>query len=170
MTKKMYETDEKRKNYVTSGLVTGTMWDMAMKFISTTSDYSDLKSTSWGNYNNNSTVTYSKGNGKYVTISNITEVKTGDKYWITSDESYHYGIRTTASSENVKKKNMYDLAGNLWEWTQEAAYPNNTVECYMLRGGSFDNSYTANPACYRGCGGATHTGTRVGFRPTLYIK
>ena len=88
----------------------------------------------------------------------------------TSDGQYHYGINTTAMSEDVKKKNIYDVAGNLWEWTQEASYPNNKSESYMLHGGSFKNSFSVNPACYRGYGAATGTHTTRGFRPALYIK
>ena len=87
-----------------------------------------------------------------------------------SDGKYYYGIKTTAISENVKQKNLYDVAGNLWEWTQEASYPNNTLESYMLRGGSFGDSYSDRPACFRGNGTATCTNTHYGFRPALYIK
>ena len=79
-----------------------------------------------------------------------------------------YGIKTTAISENVKKKNLYDIAGNLWEWTQEASYPNNTLESYMIRGGSFN--HTERPACYRDYNTAIYTYTTIGFRPVLYIK
>ena len=87
-----------------------------------------------------------------------------------SDGAYHYGIKTTAVSENVKKKNLYDIAGNLWEWTQEASYPDNTNESYVLRGGSFRNSYSDYPACFRGSNTATDTSTNHGIRPALYIK
>ena len=39
-----------------------------------------------------------------------------------ADGTRHYGILTTASTEDVKKCNIYDMAGNLWEWTEEIAY------------------------------------------------
>ena len=84
--------------------------------------------------------------------------------FVTSDASYHYGIRTTASSEGVKKNNLYDIAGNLWEWTEEAA----SSGCFMLRGGSFRYSYASCPACYRTYYSVTHSGTTHGFL-TLYI-
>lgn len=41
-----------KNSFVKSGLITGTQWDMIMKFLSNKTDYSDMKSTSWGNYYN----------------------------------------------------------------------------------------------------------------------
>lgn len=150
---------------VTSGLVTGTMWDMAMKFITTDStSYSDLKSTPWGNYNSDTGLEYTNGRGRYLAVNSssgaVTQAAT------VSDGKYHYGIRTTAFSESTKRKNMYDLAGNLWEWTQEAATSTNNV----LRGGSFRNSYSDYPVSYRHSYTATDTSTYRGFRPALFIR
>lgn len=109
MTVNMYHT-----NYVQSGLMTGTMWDLIMRFVTEDpGNYSDLKNNSiWGNSNNNTTVIYTAGQGRYMTVNSSDGSTENAKV---SDSSYHYGIRTTASSEGVKKKNMYDLAGNLWE-------------------------------------------------------
>lgn len=150
---------------VTSGLVTGTMWDMAMKFITTDStSYSDLKSTPWGNYNSDTGLEYTNGRGRYLAVNSssgaVTQAAT------VSDGKYHYGIRTTAFSESTKRKNMYDLAGNLWEWTQEAATSTNNV----LRGGSFNHSYSDNPVSYRRSYTATNAYTNNGFRPALFIR
>ena len=166
----MYNTD-----YVQSGLVTGTMWDAMMKFIAKkadgTSDNTIVERGTWGNYTDGA-VTYLSGKGRYASVnsSNGAINTTGDIGFVVSDGTYHYGIKTTAISEDVKKKNLYDVAGNLWEWTQEASYPNNTLESYMLRGGSFYDSYADAPACYRAYRTATSTYTSYGFRPALYIK
>lgn len=72
--------------------------------------------------------------------------------------------------------NLYDVAGNLWEWTQEAAYlknvtygENDIYNTYMLRGGSFNGAYAASPASTRGNDCAPNTDTRDGFRPALYL-
>lgn len=92
-----------------------------MRFITTDSkSYSDLKDTSWGNYRDNKTIVYIAGKGRYLTV-NVEDGAVVSKA-IVADSSYHYGIKTTAISEDVKKKNLYDLAGNLWEWTVECAY------------------------------------------------
>ncbi len=131
MAKNMYQTD-----YVQSGLITGTMWDAMMKFLTNNaSNYSDLKSSSWGNYNNNTTVNYTTGRGRYLPVDSNNGSVTANA--MVADSSYHYGIRTTASSEGVKNKNLYDLAGNLWEWTVEGAYissANPADIIYNLRG------------------------------------
>ena len=158
----MYQTE-----YIQSGLVTGTMWDAMMKFIAGGDDRIITSLSSWGNYNNGN-VKYTIGNGRYAEINPDNGEMTSK--FTTSDGQYHYGINTTAMSEDVKKKNIYDAAGNLWKWTQEASYPNNKSESYMLHGGSFKNSFSVNPACYRGYGAATGTHTTRGFRPALYIK
>ena len=151
-------------NSVTSGLVTGTMWDATMKFITTDStSYSDLRSTLWGNYSSYTGLEYTQGKGRYLAVSSggpVTSVAT-------SDGTFHYGIRTTAFSEGTKRKNIYDLAGNLSEWTQEAVSSLNN----MIRGGSFYDSYSAFPVSYRNSSyAATRTYTFVGFRPALYIR
>ena len=157
----MYST-----NYVQSVLVTGTMWDAMMKFISGSND-TVVTNTIWGNYTNGN-VTYTEGKGRYGAVNSSNGAMT--EAFTKSDGTYHYGIKTTGISEDVKKKNLYDVAGNLWEWTEEAAYPNNTVESYILRGGTFNLSYVDYPACYRGGYTATYSHTSFGFRPALYIK
>ena len=163
MSKSMY-SDSK---YVESNLVTGTQWDMAMKFISKEPDYSDVKSTSWGNYKNNTQVTYSQGQGRYIPVNENSGIENGT--FIVSDENYHLGIRTTASSEDVKKNNLYDLAGNLWEWTTESAIKQNET-FNIIRSGSLFHGYDTEPACYRFCDGIAAASTNEGFRPVLYIK
>ncbi len=164
MSKNMYNSD-----YVRSGLITGTMWDVMLKFIATdTSSDSDLKNTSWGNYNNNTSVTYIAGQGRYKTV-NSSDGSTSNA--VVADNSYHYGIRSTASSEGVKKKNLYDIAGNMWKWTQESAYVTNDSNLiYNLRGGSFADVYSNCPVCYRGISYSSHSRTDRGFRPVLYIR
>ena len=160
----MYKT-----KYVQSGLVTGTMWDAMMKFIADGNDAIVTTESTWGNYNNTSSyVKYTAGQGRYATVDSNTGAMTSP--FKVSDGNYYYGIKTTGISEDIKKKNLYDVAGNLGEWTQEVAYPNNMLESYMIRGSGYGTSYFNYPVCYRDYATANGTGTDVGFRPALYIK
>ena len=162
-------------SYVQSGLITGTQWDMMMKFLSDSTNYSDMKSTQWGNYDN---VSLTNLRGYYTNVNTSNASTDGFKSaegFTTNSGTSSWVILTTGSTEQVLRKGLYDVAGNLWEWTQEASYManlgyNTSYNTYNLRGGSFDNAYASIPACYRGCSYAPGTSTDYGFRPVLYIK
>ena len=171
MSKRLYNN-----SYVKSGLITGTQWDMMIKFLSDKSDYSDMKSTQWGNYDN---VSLSNLRGYYTNVSTSNAATDGFKKiesgYSTNSETNSWVILTTGSTEQVLRKGLYDVAGNLWEWTQEASYKanlgyNTTYNTYNLRGGSFYHAYASAPACCRVCNCAPATDTNFGFRPVLYIK
>jgi len=171
MSRRLYDNN----SYVQSGLITGTQWDMMMKFLSESSDYSDMKSTNWGNYDN---VSLSNLRGYYTNVNTSNASTDGFKdasSFTTNSGTSSWVILTTGSTSQVLRKGLYDVAGNLWEWTQEASYVanlgyNTTYNTYNLRGGSFDYAYASGPACYRGYDYAPRTYTRYGFRPVLYIK
>lgn len=160
----MYEGND----YVYSGLTTGTMWDMVMKFISTNeaNNYSDLKDSTWGNYNN---TILNNMHGQYMAVDENTGTTSSLKNASLINGS-RFGILSTASTDETRKKNIYDLAGNLWEWTQEACWYPDYEEHYIIRGGGFDNSSSNWPVCYCAHELVMDTKTHAGFRPALFIK
>ena len=82
----------------------------------------------------------------------------------------------TGSSDDTRTNNIYDLAGNMWEWTTETKIRknngNSTDSSFtVLRGGSFSGGGINGPIVFRN-GGSTvgNTIVHVGFRTILYIK
>ena len=171
MSKRLYSNN----SYVQSGLITGTQWDMMIKFLSDSSNYSDMKSTQWGNYDN---VSLTNLRGYYTNVNTSNASTDGFKStegFTTNSETSSWVILTTGSTEQVLRKGLYDVAGNLWEWTQETSYLanlgyNTTYNTYNLRGGCFGDVYASRPACYRVYFYAPGASTNLGFRPVLYIK
>ena len=86
----------------------------------------------------------------------------------------------TGSYEGFKLKNIYDLAGNMFEWTTEVGNHQTSTETKsngsyaVYRGGGFHNYGTESPLCYRrGDYGESYlnsTFVNIGFRVVLYIK
>ena len=69
----------------------------------------------------------------------------------------------TGSVSTDVSKNIYDLAGNYFEWTMEAG----STTYRVLRGGYYDN---AHPVSSRSIYSPTSSYDILSFRPTLYIK
>ena len=87
-------------------------------------------------------------------------------------DSRYYGNysgtkRTAGFSENWKTKNIYDLAGNVWEWASEV-YSSGFI--YRGGGGYDRDGGSGSPVSCRGYGGTSSAVTELGFRPRLYIK
>ncbi len=161
--------------YVKSGLVTGTQWDMMMKYIQ--NNGIDITASNCGNYDN---VSLTNLSGYYTNITSTGATdgfKSCENLSVTNSETNSWILLTTGSTEQVKKMNLYDVAGNLWEWTQEGAYVNSfnysnnaTYNTYVLRGGSFNSTYASNPTCFRSYDYAPMTSTYCGFRIALYLQ
>ena len=130
---------------VGTNLVTGTEWDTTMKWIQN-SEISVTNSISWGNYYN---------------VTFIYEYPTEG----TKLENTFTLLNTGAASRN-RVKNIYDLAGNVEEWTNEKYSPN-----FVYRGGSYLYDFGSSvPAAFRHGGDASNTHKDLGFRLALYIK
>ena len=167
-------------NYVSSGLITGTQWDvilnkMVSKNVISASDLTN--SSEWGNYRN-TTLSYNgrlaiadnnKTNSNAWTLKPFGSETTGTTSKYTSDNTYG-DLLTTGASSTTEKYHIFDLAGNLWEWTEEDSHWATSGQYRVFRGGSSIHASGAYPACYRSYNTVSGTGHDVGFRAVLYIK
>ena len=102
-------------NKIESRMIWGVQWDLTCDFISRRGEKKSItNSSAWGNHND------SMGN---AAVMNGTTKMYGNK-------------QVTGFSEYWKANNIYDFAGNVWEWTQEAE---NTY-CRLIRGGGYGNN------------------------------
>ena len=166
-------------NYVSSGLITGTQWDVILNTFKSKAGLSDsdiTSSGSWGNYMNNSIAytgrlaraDYNSTNSSAWTLKPFGTATTGT----TSSYSSNNGdLFTTGASDTTQKYHIFDIAGNLWEWTEEDSHYATSGQYRVIRGGSCRNTSSDFPACYR-CGDCTTSWTddTFGFRAVLYIK
>ena len=158
LSKNMY-TDE-NKYEIVSTLCYGIQWDATMKFVED-STHSISDSTSWGNYSNNTLFKYT---GKYCSNPSST-TKPNWYEGINETKGNITRLLTTGASETNKVKNIYDLAGNVSERTNEAYSSFHRV----YRGGQYNFGGSYYTASSRYSSGPTSCNGDVGFRPALYI-
>ena len=175
----MYGESKTIKSY----LIDGTAWDTITQWVSDSTKKSVTDSTAWGNYYNaNYTLkglyarhqgrtakdnvwrwfpAYVYNNGSYTKGSEYTEVATG--------------VTVEGDPTRNSACNIYDMAGNMWEWTTETgkhdSKATDATNYAVLRGGSFNNNGGRAPVSRRdgdvrvdGCD------VNIGFRVVLYIQ
>ena len=109
-------------NYgATSMLCSGASWDSMLDFIKDSS-HSVTDSTTWGNYNNSETYKIYRGslyNSAWSTVNTTTGTD------VTQSTSI---LLTTGATERNSSKNIYDVAGNMSEWTTESYSSSSRVD------------------------------------------
>ena len=173
----------------TSSLMFGIQWDLMLAFMQNKGgvDVSTLTtdSTNIGNYSNNK---WSITNDKAQYSTNGTSWNNGA--YTKEDEGAV--LLTTGASDSFAKMNIYDVAGNVFEWTLEcklqevsskgvklASLINTQISPIRVantttggpcvdRGGSCYNDGTDFPASDRGVGRVVDSGGGLGFRVTIY--
>ena len=117
-------TELQASDKVKTRMIWGCQWDVACNFIANKGDKKSIRdSSTWGNHSNYNTAnSYTEGTEGY-------EENAGSK-------------QNTGSSENWKANNIYDLAGNCWEWTQEAG----STDGRAYRGGYYNGYGSSYPA------------------------
>ena len=96
-------------------MIWGCLWDRTLIWLTETGNknYSDLRdSRSWGNHRNS---------------TDAAATNSGSK-------------QATGTNEAWKANNIYDLSGNMYEWTMEAS----STEKRILRGGSYNSNSSTN--------------------------
>ena len=152
----------------TSSLMFGVQWDLVLAFMSrdtakiNQNTLSELtsNSTTIGNYNNN-LWEIKNVNAKY--LSNGKFVQCSNPY---KKESNSNILLTTGADDSFSVQNIYDIAGNVWEWTLEKT--SDTSGYCARRGGSYNNIGSAVPATFRGRDNMTYAHYSIGFRVALW--
>ena len=122
-------------------MIWGCQWDVTCKWLAE-HNYDINNSSAWGNYYDS------------VSPANGGNYEQNNK-------------KNTGSNENWKANNIYDLAGNCREWTQEA----DSTYDRASRGGNYYDFGSGGPACDRvGHGPDDSSDGGIASRASLYIK
>lgn len=158
----------------TSSLMFGVQWDLVLAFMSKdsskiSSDLTELtsKSTTIGNYRGN-LWTIKNEKAKYSSDYGETFTPCPNPY---KKESSSDILLTTGADSSFSVQNIYDIAGNVCEWTLEnTSYEN--YPCARM-GGSYSGSASNwedadGPASYRNFSSTPEYYSGFGFRVSLY--
>ena len=172
----------------TSSLMFGTQWDLVLKYIEVKSVeqgvelatiQSEIKNGgSWGNYYD---VSFTLDRGKYCKYDGTTtwaltgiwnaytENTTGlveNKEKKSTDINSDKVLLTTGASDRNRRQNIYDLSGNVTEWTLERC-SQETTPC-TSQGGRYLDSGEANSVAYPVMANLTRANDNYGFRVSIY--
>ena len=150
-------------NY-TSSLMFGIQWDLVCKYleVKSTLEAPDINSnsTSWGNYSNV---------GRTISSDKAKQSTDYGNTWaaITGTKPASSVLLTTGASDETNKMNIYDFAGNEYEWTLEHATSYSNYPC-ASRGGFYVVTGSNSPASSRDNNSTTNSDNLIGFRSALY--
>ena len=119
-------------------------------------------------YTNNESVT-SKLCSNYAWDTTLKFIEMRNIGYATNSEEENYsgGLKHTGI-ESIAKNNIYDMGGNVREWTT-GNYSYEVSPC-TIRGGDYNGSASTYPAGHRDYLTEMDAGINVGFRITLYIQ
>jgi len=156
-----------------SGLITGTQWDLACEFIGWDTANSDC--SEWGCYasvpsqkytgyhssDKSSDWIYEENVEKEGAIVDENNPLADGKGWV-----FPTGKFVNQNGSGTSKKNIYDMAGNVWEWTTEVPQYETDTE-HVIRGGCAGDP---GKFCATARFGHPWYAWNVGFRMVLYVK
>ena len=170
-------------------LIFGIQWDLTLKYIeektvelaeeaNKDTVRADIKSkltsnsTTIGNYYNSE---FTLNRGKFATYNDLSDWKsynseekptlvTGSQKQAQSSNSNAI-LLTTGATDATNLQNIYDIAGNVWEWTREIYATSNPC---VVRGGCYYYDGSNNPAKDRSNDSTSSSNSVVGFRLGLW--
>ena len=128
---------------VKSTMIWGCLWDRTLIWLAETN-----QASSGVNGKSYAEIANSSGWGNYETDSGGTGSK-----------------QPTGNSETWKANNIYDMAGNVYDWTIEAMY----TDIRVFRGGYYNRSGSSHPASNRFSGTPSSRLPNYGCRSALYV-
>ena len=150
----------------TSSLMFGVQWDLVLAFMHNKGKIADStltsNSTTIGNYNNN---LWTIKNAKAQCSTNFGSTFTACPNPFKKESSSSI-LLTTGADNSFSVQNIYDIAGNVYEWTLEKT-SSDSPPC-AVRGGSYDSHGSASSAANRDFSDTTLAGVNIGFRVTLW--
>ena len=147
-----------------SSLMFGIQWDLVCKFLEVKSNLktADINSDSgsWGNYSNIA---------RKITSSRAKQSSNNGMTWtsISGQKESKNIMLSTGASDDTNRLNIYDFAGNEWEWTLEKS--SESLPC-SGRGGSCGNTTNGFVTSARNEADVEGNDNYASFRPTLYKK
>ena len=150
----------------TSSLMFGVQWDLMLAFMHNKGNIADStltsNSTTIGNYKNN-LWTIKNANAKYSTDYGRTFTACPNPFKKDADSKI---LLTTGADSSFSVQNIYDIAGNVYEWTLEKT-DRGSLPCAQ-RGGDFYDTGSGSPAAKRNNFYTFSTDYSIGFRVTLW--
>ena len=155
-----------RKLNNNANLLFGIQWDLTLKFLQENADLSmndiTTDSTKWGNFVNSS-VNINQGQYQVDNWESINWMNINSGSTVTKATSSIWKL-TTGASNSTKKLNIFDIAGNVAEWTLES----NSTGNIIARGGDGYNQDSESSAENHAYHGISDANSYTGFRATIY--
>lgn len=131
-------------------------------------NYSNAKSKAELLYSKENNNVYSRLCSSYSWDTALKFIDTQNATYSTNSLGGYYGQTTPSKTgyDTTHPCNIYDMGGNLYEWTTEKSSASNIP--YSVRGGDYINSQDSLPAAVRGCFNDDEYGN-YGFRIVLFL-